>query len=78
MNHGGRPTVFCFAAISMMKRSATIRLAIAQGQPLGNERFTQMTCAATGVRRTQARRGKPMKTQESNSKTRDELTAFGF
>lgn len=39
---------------------ADIRHAIAQNQPLGNDRFKEAVCAATGVRRTQARRGRPV------------------
>jgi putative transposase len=38
---------------------ADIRRAIAQGQPLGNERFKEAVCAATGVRCAQVRRGRP-------------------
>ncbi len=30
---------------------AGIRLALAQGQPLGSERFSEIVCAANGVRR---------------------------
>lgn len=55
-----------------------IRLALAQGQPLGSERFREVTCVATGVRRTQAGRGRPVKQQETNSKSRDEQSDFGF
>ena len=55
-----------------------IRLAIAQGQPLGSERFRQQTCAATGVRRIQARRGRPTKRQDINAQARDDQTDFGF
>jgi len=38
---------------------ADIRLALAQGQPLGNERFSDKICVATGIRRTQKVRGRP-------------------
>lgn len=38
-----------------------IRLALGQGQPLGNERFAEALCAAAGTRRLQARRGRPAK-----------------
>lgn len=55
-----------------------IRLAIAQGQPLGSERFKELTCAATGVRRTQRRRGRPRKVRGSRAEERDEQTDFGF
>lgn len=37
---------------------ADIRLAIAQGQPLGNDRFREAVCAATGVRQLLPRRGR--------------------
>ena len=36
-----------------------IRLALAQGQPLGQGRFSEAICAAAGVRRTQKRPGRP-------------------
>ena len=36
---------------------ADIRLALAQGQPLGSERFSEMMCAAVGVRRAQKKAG---------------------
>ena len=39
---------------------ADIRLALAQGQPLGHGRFSDAICAAAGVRRTQKRRGRPV------------------
>jgi putative transposase len=55
-----------------------IRLGIAQGQPLGSERFRDQTCAATGVRRTQARRGRPVNVQEQNAQARDDQTDLGF
>ena len=39
---------------------ADIRRALAQGQPLGSERFSEMMCAAVGVRRAQRRPGRPI------------------
>ncbi len=54
-----------------------IRLAIAQGQPLGNDRFKEAVCAATGVRRKQARRGRPQGTGEEAG-VREEQADFGF
>ena len=38
---------------------ADIRLALSQGQPLGHGRFGDQICAATGIRRTQKRPGRP-------------------
>ena len=42
-----------------------IRLALAQGQPLGSERFSEIMCAAVGVRRAQRRPGRPIAKQRS-------------
>lgn len=36
-----------------------IRLALAQSQPFGDDRFADRICAKVGVRRTHARRGRP-------------------
>ena len=56
---------------------ADIRLAIAQGQPLGNDRFREAVCAATGVRQLLPRRGRPAgKVVETGM--REEQTDFGF
>jgi putative transposase len=54
-----------------------IRLAISQSQPLGNSRFAAEVCAAAGVRRARARRGRP---DGSGSKTQvlEDQTEFGF
>lgn len=38
---------------------AEIRLALSQGQPLGSDRFGDAMCAATGIRRSQKRPGRP-------------------
>jgi putative transposase len=54
-----------------------IRLALNQGQPLGNERFKELTCAATGVRRTQAQRGRPPGKTNQSSDAIDQSN-FGF
>jgi len=54
-----------------------IRLALAQSQPLGDERFAESVCAKVGVRRTQATRGRP----PGKAKTAggmEEQTGFGF
>ena len=36
-----------------------IRLALSQSQPLGDDRFAERLCAKVGVRRAQAKRGRP-------------------
>jgi putative transposase len=56
---------------------ADIRLAISQGQPLGSNRFATAVCAAAGVRRTQARRGRP-EGGTSVKQRREDQTEFGF
>jgi putative transposase len=54
-----------------------IRLALAQGQPLGSERFAEAMCAAVGVRRARSKPGRPV--IESTSLVPDESQAdFGF
>jgi putative transposase len=53
-----------------------MRLALAQGQPLGNERFKEEMTAATGVRQTQARRGRP--TKLAGQSVVEEQMDFGF
>jgi len=53
-----------------------LRLALAQGQPLGSERFKDEMSAATGVRRTQTRRGRPVKLADKTAV--EEQTDFGF
>ncbi len=56
---------------------ADLRLALSQGQPLGDTRFSEAICAAAGVRRTQARKGRPAREREPESV--DGLqTDFGF
>ncbi len=56
---------------------ADIRLALAQGQPLGSERFGEMMCAAVGVRRTQRRPGRPIVKHEQSEQIEDQ-SDFGF
>ena len=56
---------------------ADIRLALAQGQPLGSERFSEIMCAAAGVRRAQRRPGRPMVKQGQNVQIEDQ-GEFGF
>lgn len=55
-----------------------IRLALSQGQPLGNERFSARLCQAAGVRRTQARRGRPASEPGDSGGLDGEQTGFGF
>lgn len=54
-----------------------IRLALSQGQPLGQRRFSDRICAAAGVRRTQKRPGRPAG-QSNQSGDTDTQTGFGF
>ena len=56
---------------------ADIRLALAQGQPLGSERFTEIMCAAVGVRRAQRRPGRPIAKRDQSTEVEDQ-TDFGF
>ncbi len=56
---------------------ADIRLALAQGQPLGSERFSEMMCAAVGVRRAQRRPGRPIVKHEQSEQVEDQ-SDFGF
>lgn len=54
-----------------------IRLALAQGQPLGSERFAEAMCAAVGVRRARSKPGRPA--SELHELGADESQAdFGF
>ena len=56
---------------------AYIRLALSQGQPLGQGRFGEQICAAMGIRRTQKRPGRPA--GKADQPTGTELqTDFGF
>ncbi len=54
-----------------------IRVALSQGQPLGSERFSEMMCAAVGVRRAQRRPGRPVATRDSSVRIEDQ-SDFGF
>jgi putative transposase len=56
---------------------ADIRLALAQGQPLGSERFNEIMCAAAGVRRAQKRPGRPMVKHDQSARIEDQ-SEFGF
>jgi putative transposase len=56
---------------------ADIRLALAQGQPLGSERFSETMCAAVGVRRGQGRPGRPMAKRDQDAGLEDQAD-FGF
>jgi len=56
---------------------AEIRLALAQGQPLGSERFSEIMCAAVGVRRAQRRPGRPMAKPDRSVRIEDQ-SDFGF
>jgi hypothetical protein len=55
-----------------------IRLALAQGHPLGNSRFSEVLCEATGIRRTQARRGRPTKPLAGTGEVDGEQMEFGL
>ena len=56
---------------------ADIRLALAQGQPLGSERFSEIMCAAAGVRRAQKKPGRPMIKRDQSERVEDQ-SDFGF
>jgi len=56
---------------------ADIRLALAQGQPLGSERFSEVMCAAVGVRRAQKRPGRPVVKGDPSVRIEDQ-SDFGF
>ena len=56
---------------------ADIRLALSQGQPLGSDRFSEAMCAATGIRRSQKRPGRPAALPDQTSGTETQ-TDFGF
>jgi putative transposase len=54
-----------------------IRLALTQSQPLGDDRFAERICASAGVRRANAKRGRPPgKAQVADAMK--EQTGFGF
>ena len=54
-----------------------IRLALAQSQPLGDDRFTERICARVGARRANAKRGRPPVESRSADAMKDQ-TGFGF
>jgi putative transposase len=56
---------------------ADIRLALAQGQPLGNERFSEVMCAAVGLRRAQSKLGRPIVRRDQREQVEDQ-SDFGF
>ena len=56
---------------------ADIRIALAQGQPLGSERFNEIMCAAVGVRRAQQRPGRPKAKRDQIAGVEDQ-GEFGF
>ncbi len=56
---------------------ADIRLALAQGQPLGSERFSEIMCAAVGVRRAQRKPGRPVVKKDQDARVEDQVD-FGF
>jgi putative transposase len=56
---------------------ADIRLALAQGQPLGSERFIESMCAAVGARRAQRKPGRPMVKRDQSERVEDQ-SDFGF
>lgn len=56
---------------------ADIRLALSQGQPLGQGRFGEQICVATGIRRTQKRPGRPAGKADQLADT-ELQTDFGF
>ena len=66
INTPASPSTSCSAEsiasrVSLPRRiAADIRLALVQVQPLGSERFSEIMCAAAGVRRAQKRPGRPM------------------
>jgi putative transposase len=53
-----------------------IRLALAQNQPLGDDRFAERICARVGVRRANAKRGRPPGEGRSADAMKDQ-TGFG-
>ncbi len=54
-----------------------IRLALSQGQPLGSERFSEIMCAAVGMRRARKKPGRPMKKCDLDMSTAGQ-DEFGF
>ena len=54
-----------------------LRPHFSQGQPLGSERFSEIMCAAVGVRRAQRRPGRPIAKPDQSEQVEDQ-TDFGF
>lgn len=54
-----------------------IRRALAQSQPLGDERFAERICARVGVRHAKPKRGRPPGKDQSAG-AMEEQTGFGF
>ncbi len=54
-----------------------IRQALSQGQPLGDTQFSAAICTAAGVRRTQAKRGRPAQEKDAVGDDRTQAN-FGF
>lgn len=55
---------------------AGIRLALALGQPLGSERFSEIVCATNGVRRAQIKPGRPMEKRDRSVQVEDQSDGF--
>lgn len=51
---------------------ADIRLALSQGQPPGSERFSEIMCAAVGVRRAQRKPGRPIVKLDQSDRVEDQ------
>lgn len=56
---------------------ADIRLSLSQGQPLGNDRFSDAMCAAAGIRRSRKRPGRLARVQDQTNGIETQ-TDFGF
>jgi hypothetical protein len=54
-----------------------IRLALQQGQAVWSEKFKEAMSVASGVRRTQSKRGRPIKSENDVLKKLDQVD-FGF
>jgi putative transposase len=54
-----------------------IRLALQQGQAVGSEKFKEAMSVASGVRRTQSKRGRPVKSENDGLENLDQVD-FGF
>lgn len=54
-----------------------IRQALAQSQPLGDDRFAKRICANVSVQRTNAKRGRPVRKAQAAEQMKEQ-TGFGF